>query len=259
VHIGPLSLRWYALAYLSALLLGWRYVRWMVKRTPHAMTPLQADDLLVWVVLGVVLGGRLGYVLFYNFPTFLDDPREILFLWHGGMSFHGGALGVIIAMALFCRSNRLKFRCVGDVVCVAEPIGQFFGRLANFVNGELWGRKAPVDLPWAMIFPRADAVPRHPSQLYQAGLEGLVLFLVMHVLWRREALRCRPGFLSGAFLAGYAIARIAAEFFREPDAQLGYLWAGATMGQLLSIPLLLVGGWLMVIARRPPTAPLQTP
>jgi phosphatidylglycerol:prolipoprotein diacylglycerol transferase len=248
-RLGPLAIRWYALAYLAALTSGWRYVRWMVSRPPRAMSLLQVDDLLLWATLGVILGGRIGYVLFYNPLHYLANPLQIGALWSGGMSFHGGAAGVIVALALFAKRNRLSFLAIGDLICVAEPIGQFFGRIANFVNGELWGRPAPADLPWAVVFPRADLLPRHPSQLYQAGLEGFLLFVVMALLWRRESLRMRNGFLSGAFLVGYGVCRIVAEFFREPDPQLGFLVGGATMGQLLSLPLLVVGGWLMIRAR----------
>ncbi len=251
IHLGPLGIRWYALAYITGLVGGWKYMRWLVSKPPFAMTGEQVDDFLVWATLGVVLGGRTGYVLFYKPLFYLHNPEQILALWRGGMSFHGGALGVIVAIVLFTRRHKLSLLAVGDTVCTVVPIGLFFGRLANFVNGELFGRPAPLDLPWAMIFPNGGPIPRHPSQLYEAGLEGIVLFTVMHLLWRNESLRLRSGFLSGAFLAGYGIARITGEFFRQPYIQLGYLWGGTTMGQLLSIPLVLVGAIFMLRARRP--------
>ena len=215
------------------------------------MTGEQGDDFLVWATLGVVLGGRIGYVLFYKPLYYLANPSEIFMVWQGGMSFHGGALGVILAVILFARRNRLNLFSIGDTVCTVVPIGLFFGRIANFINGELFGRPAPEDLPWGVIFPGGGPIPRHPSQLYEAGLEGLLLLVVLHLLWRKPALRLRPGFLSGAFFAGYGIARIVSEFFRQPDAHLGFLWGGATMGQLLSLPLLMFGAILMIRAKRP--------
>ncbi len=251
VRLGPFAIRWYALAYIAGLVAGWRYTRWLVSKPPNAMRPEQVDDFLVWATLGVVLGGRLGYVLFYKPLYYFSQPLEIFALWRGGMSFHGGALGVIVAIIVFSRRNRLDLLAVGDTICTVVPLGLFFGRIANFVNGELFGRPAPDDLPWAVIFPGGGPVPRHPSQLYEAGLEGLVLFIVLHLLWRNEGLRLRGGFLSGAFLAGYGLARIIGEFFRQPDAHLGYLWGGATMGQLLSIPLVIVGVAFMIRAKRP--------
>jgi phosphatidylglycerol:prolipoprotein diacylglycerol transferase len=251
VRIGPIAIRWYAVAYIVGLIGGWKYTRWLVSKPPFAMTGEQVDDFLVWATMGVVLGGRLGYVLFYNLQHYLSHPLDVLMVWQGGMSFHGGALGVILAIVIFSRRNRLKLLSVGDTICTVVPLGLLFGRIANFINGELFGRPAPDDLPWAMIFPGGGPVPRHPSQLYEAGLEGLVLLIVMHLLWRRLGLRLRPGFLSGAFLAGYGAARIVSEFFRQPDVQLGFLWGGATMGQILSLPLLIVGGILMIRAKRP--------
>ena len=251
VQIGPFAVRWYAMAYLAGLIGGWRYMRWLVARPPFAMQSPQVDDFLFWATLGVVLGGRLGYVLFYKPAFYFAHPGQIPFLWHGGMSFHGGALGVILAVVWFARKNRLSLLAVGDIVATVEPIGQFFGRIANFINAELYGRPAQ-DLPWAMVFPSdPDALPRHPSQLYQAGMEGLALLIVMHCLWRNEKLRQRRGFLTGAFLAGYGVARIVGELFRQPDAHLGFLWGGATMGQLLSIPLVVAGSVLMAKAKPP--------
>jgi phosphatidylglycerol:prolipoprotein diacylglycerol transferase len=249
VQLGPLSIRWYALAYISGLVIGWRLVRWLVRLRPAVATPLQVDDFLTWATLGVVFGGRLGYVLFYQPSTYLAHPAMILAVWEGGMSFHGGMLGVAIAIVIFCRRNAIPLFGFADRIAVVAPIGLGLGRIANFINGELWGRPAPDWLPWAMIFPRAGMEPRHPSQLYQALLEGVILFTVMFVLSRRETVRARFGMLTGVFLSGYAIARIIGEFFREPDAFLGFLAFGATMGQILSIPMLLAGIWLILRAR----------
>ena len=253
LHIGPLSIRWYALAYIGSLLLGWRLVRRMAQRRPVVATSLQVDDFLTWATLGVVLGGRLGYVLFYQPEFFLGHPIKIIEVWGGGMSFHGGMLGVAVAITVFCRRNRIPILGFADRIAIAAPIGLGLGRVANFVNGELWGRAAPDWLPWAMVFPRDRAgIARHPSQLYQALLEGVVLFAVLWLLSRREAIRARLGTLTGAFLAGYAMARIVGEFFREPDSFLGFLFAGATMGQLLSLPMLLAGLVLIFRARNRP-------
>jgi phosphatidylglycerol:prolipoprotein diacylglycerol transferase len=255
VEFGPFAIRWYALAYIAGLLLGWRYCVSMARRPPKVLEPAQLDDFLVWVTLGVVLGGRIGYVLFYNLPYYSQHPIEALKIWTGGMSFHGGTIGVVLAMFLFTRLRKIDFLRLGDILVCAVPIGLFLGRLANFVNGELYGR--PTDVPWAMVFPADEArLPRHPSQLYEATLEGLVLFLLLFVLQRFTRARDHRGYLSGVFLAGYAIARIISEFFREPDRQLGYLVGGFTMGQILSVPVLIAGVWLILRARRetPPAA-----
>ena len=254
IQVGPLTIRWYALAYISGLLIGTWLVRRLVQRRPAVALPDQVSDFLTWATLGVVLGGRLGYVLFYQPSRFLAHPAEILAVWSGGMSFHGGMLGVAFAIVLFCRRNRINILGFADRIAIVAPIGLFLGRVANFINGELWGREAPGWLPWAMIFPGqgAGGIPRHPSQLYQALLEGVVLLGVILLLARAESLRARFGFLTGAFLAGYAVARIIGEFFRQPDPFLGFLYAGATMGQLLSLPMLLIGIVLMARSRRIP-------
>jgi phosphatidylglycerol:prolipoprotein diacylglycerol transferase len=240
VQLGPFAIRWYALAYVVGILLGWRYTRALVARGDNPVTPDMLDDFVTWAVLGIVLGGRLGYVLFYQPVFYAQHPAQIIAVWHGGMSFHGGLIGMILAMALFARRRGLRFFHLTDVVAAATPIGLFFGRLANFINGELFGR--PSDVPWAMVFPTdPEHLPRHPSQLYEAGLEGLLLFAILAVAtWRFRALR-RPGLVSGLFLIGYALCRMAVEFFREPDPQLGYLMGGITMGQLLSLPMLAFG------------------
>jgi phosphatidylglycerol:prolipoprotein diacylglycerol transferase len=256
IRLGPLAIRWYALSYIAGILLGWWHLRRIAPAAPKAASAEQIDDIIVWGTFGVVLGGRLGYVLFYQPSHYLAAPLEIFELWHGGMSFHGGALGVILAIALFARRHDLSFLRLGDVVVCCVPLGLFFGRLANFVNGELFGR--PTDMPWGMIFPQHDDLPRHPSQLYEAFLEGVVLFVLLFAL-RRMGLRERPGFLGGAFLAGYGAARFTAEFFRQPDPFMGYLAFGTTEGQLLSIPLMLVGAWLMLRAKREPLPPEPKP
>ena len=239
VALGPLAIRWYSLAYIVGLIAAWRYCRRLAERPPNAVDPDQFDDFLLWATLGVVLGGRLGYVLFYKPAFFLANPLEILVIWQGGMSFHGGAAGVILAIILFARKRGISWLSLGDLVACAVPIGLFLGRLANFVNGELYGRAA--DVPWAMVFPRdPEQIPRHPSQLYEAGLEGIVLFLLLYLLVRRGWLE-RPGAIGGAFLAGYGLARIIVEFFRQPDAHLGFLLGFTTMGQVLSLPLIIAG------------------
>jgi phosphatidylglycerol:prolipoprotein diacylglycerol transferase len=250
VQWGPFAIRWYALAYITGLIIGWRLMRRLVQWSPVVATPVQVDDFLTWATLGVVLGGRLGYVLFYQPSFYFSHPAMIFAVWEGGMSFHGGMLGVAIALTIFCRRNGIPLLGFADRVAVVAPIGLGLGRVANFINGELWGRPAPLWLPWAMIFPRGGPVPRHPSEIYEALLEGVLLFAVMAVAARRESLRARFGVLTGVFLCGYAVARIIAEYFREPDAFLGFLAFGTTMGQILSVPMLLGGIGLIVWARR---------
>jgi phosphatidylglycerol:prolipoprotein diacylglycerol transferase len=257
IGFGPLVIRWYALAYIAGLLIGWRYCLWIAARPPEIATRAQIDDFLTWATLGVILGGRAGYVLFYKPDYYLANPDQIVALWHGGMSFHGGTLGVLTALVLFCRQRKINILGFADIIACCAPIGLFFGRIANFINGELWGRV--TDVPWAMVFPTGGPEPRHPSQLYEAGLEGLVLFLILFALMKSGARR-RPGTLAGAFLLGYGLARITVEFFRQPDANLGFLIGGATMGQLLSLPLLLIGAWLIWRARtKPPLVNKQGP
>ena len=252
VQVGPLAIRWYALAYIGSLVLGWRVMRRLVRLSPAVATEVQTDDFLTWATLGVVLGGRLGYVLFYQPLHYLHDPLGAFAVWQGGMSFHGGTLGVVVALVLYCRRHGIPLLGFADRIAVVTPIGLGLGRIANFINGELWGREAPEWLPWAMIFPNAGPEPRHPSQLYQAGMEGALLLLVLALLCRSPAIRARFGVLTGVFLVGYAIARIIGELFREPDAFLGFLAAGATMGQLLSLPMIAAGLWLILRARPAP-------
>ena len=257
IRIGPVAIRWYALAYIAGLLLAVLYAKWILRREEFFrpgrpfMPPEAMDDFMLWAMLGVVLGGRLGYVLFYAPGYFLSHPQDILKVWQGGMSFHGGFLGVLMAAWLFARRRDVPFWRLMDIAAAATPIGLFLGRIANFINGELWGRA--TDVPWGVVFPAAGPQPRHPSQLYEAALEGIVLFIVLHVLLRKGALR-RPGLLSGVFALGYGLSRFAVEFFREPDRQLGFLYGGwLTMGMLLSVPLMLIGLWLIARANtRPP-------
>lgn len=258
LRVGPLSIRWYALAYIGSLVLGWQIMRRLVRLSPPVATAVQTDDFLTWATLGVVLGGRLGYVLFYQPTEFLAHPLQIFAVWEGGMSFHGGALGVVVALALFCRQQSIPLLGFADRIAIVTPIGLGLGRIANFVNGELWGRPAPDWWPGAMVFPRAGPELRYPSQLYQASMEGLVLFLLLWALSRREAVRERFGLLCGVFLVGYAIARSIGEVFREPDRFLGFLSSVVpiTMGQALSIPMVVAGLWLIARARpRPSVVP----
>jgi phosphatidylglycerol:prolipoprotein diacylglycerol transferase len=259
--IGPFAIRWYALAYIGGIVLGWLYARALIKNEklwggPAPITLLQMDDFILWVTVGIILGGRTGYVLFYNLPFFVEHPAEIFELWKGGMSFHGGFLGCVAAVMLFARKNGISILSLGDITTAVGPIGLFLGRIANFINSELWGRPADSSVPWAMVFPNGGPLPRHPSQLYEAGLEGILLFTILAVMIRFGALK-RPGLILGSFIAIYAFARIIGEFFREPDPQLGFLWGGLTMGMLLSVPMIIAGAILIVAAwRRPPPKPL---
>jgi phosphatidylglycerol:prolipoprotein diacylglycerol transferase len=244
IHLGAFGIRWYGLMYLigfvAFLLLGhWRIRKGLAGR--H-WTTLMIDDLLFFGVLGVILGGRLGYVLFYKPAFYLSHPLDILKIWEGGMSFHGGFLGVLIALWLFGRKHGLRFLEVGDFVAPLVPIGLAAGRLGNFINGELWGRVTRPDAPWAMVFPLVDQQPRHPSQLYQFALEGVLLFAIVWWFTRRP----RPvGQVSGLFVLGYGLFRFIAEFAREPDSFLGFLALGLSMGQWLSLPMIAAGAWLM--------------
>lgn len=256
VHIGPLPIRWYALAYIGGLVAGWAGARVIVGRpsfwgTRTHASVLSIDDLVVYIALGIILGGRIGYVLFYNFAFYRAHPALALEVWNGGMSFHGGLLGAALAMVVFARRYALALDSVTDTVSAVVPIGLCLGRVANFIKPELWGR--PTDVPWAMVFPGSDGVPRHPSQLYEAGLEGVALFALLWLAILRGGLR-RDGLVTALFCIGYGAARIFCEFFREPDRQLGYLFEGATMGMLLSLPLVALGLVLLVRALRRPRA-----
>ena len=247
VQIGPFGIRWYALAYIAGIVLGWWWCKRLLAKPPHVMTPEAFDDFVLWATLGIVLGGRTGYVLFYRPDFYFPHPLEALKVWQGGMSFHGGMLGTTLAIVLFAWRHKIKLLALSDIVACGVPFGLFFGRIANFINGELWGRV--TDVPWGMIFPTGGPLPRHPSQLYQASLEGVALFLVLFVIERSGA-RARPGQVTGAFLIGYGTARSIGELFRQPDAFLGFLIGGLTMGQLLSLPMIVIGACLVLYARR---------
>jgi len=250
IAIGPIAIRWYALAYICGIVIGWLYARALLKNEklwggPAPISLAQLDDFILWVTIGIILGGRTGYVLFYNPSFFIQHPAEIFILWKGGMSFHGGFMGCVAAVIWFCRANKLPILPLGDITTAVAPIGLLLGRIANFVNSELWGRAADPDLPWAMIFPNGGPEPRHPSQLYEAGLEGIVLFTILAIMIRLGALK-RPGLVLGSFVALYGLARITGEMFREPDPQLGFLWGGLTMGMLLSVPMMIAGAIIIM-------------
>ena len=258
LQIGPFAIRWYALAYVAGILVGWRYVAGLIKnqglwgpRGAPATIP-QVDDLILWITLGIILGGRLGHVFFYTPSLIFTDPLEVVKVWNGGMSFHGGALGVLIAVFIFTRVNKIDVLRMGDAITAAAPIGLFFGRIANFINGELWGR--PTDVPWAFVFPHAGIMPRHPSQLYEAALEGLVLFLILRWATHGAKLLQRRGVVAGIFLLGYATFRTFVENFREPDNYLPNFPLGLTMGMMLSAPMFSGGAWLIWRGLREPLA-----
>nr|WP_314430083.1 prolipoprotein diacylglyceryl transferase [uncultured Brevundimonas sp.] len=275
IHLGPLPIRWYALAYVAGIVLGWWYAS-RLARTERLWSPgkppvtgPQLDDLVLWITLGVILGGRFGYALFYKPAMFAQvftgdswgERLELLQLWTGGMSFHGGFLGVVIAIAIYANRQKINPLSLGDLIAPVAPLGLFFGRIANFINGELWGRETTV--PWAIRFCNARIEqmygfcpagnePRHPSQLYEAGLEGLLLFVILSLaIWKWRMLK-RPGFVTGLFLLGYGVCRAALENVRQPDAGLENLPLGLTMGMILSIPMMLVGAWLIWRALKKP-------
>ena len=253
LQLGPVAIRWYGLSYLAGISLGWWILSRRARATPAlGWTPEAVADLVFYAALGAVLGGRMGYVLFYNFREYAADPSEILAVWRGGMSFHGGVIGLVTALMIYVRATGRQFFTTADFILPVVPIGLAFGRLANFINQELWG--APTLLPWGVLFtaPGAGGVARHPSQLYEACLEGLLLFLLLDWLRRRGA---RTGALSATFLMGYAVSRFLVEFVREPDVQLGYLWGGwLTMGQVLSLPMFVAGLLILRRSRRWPTS-----
>jgi phosphatidylglycerol:prolipoprotein diacylglycerol transferase len=250
LSLGPLHIRWYALAYVSALLIGWRYCLSIARRqsewrTGGPVSPEAVDDFLLWATLGVVLGGRLGFAAFYQPGYFLAHPLALGALWQGGMSFHGGLLGVTAALVIYARRRRFPVLALSDIVARAVPVGLFFGRIANFINGELFGR--PADLPWAMVFPQGGPLARHPSQIYEALGEGVFLFLAVWAIARLAGGERRRGLVTGGFVTLYAAIRFGLENFREPDSYLGYFSFGLTMGQILSIPLFAFG--LFLVAR----------
>jgi phosphatidylglycerol:prolipoprotein diacylglycerol transferase len=258
-QIGPLAVHWYGLGYVVGILFAWWYARrlvendrlWPVGGAP--IKPIDIDDFLIWAAAGVVLGGRIGYILFYDFARYIENPASIFAVWQGGMSFHGGLTGVTISMILFARRRGFSPWSLFDIIAAGAPVGFGLVRLTNFINSELWGRQ--TDVSWAFVFPTGGPVPRHPSQLYEAALEGIVLFLILRILTHSGLKLKQPGFVAGAMIAGYGSARILVEFFREPDAHIGYL-AGdwLTMGMVLSVPMVLLGVWAMLRARRSATA-----
>lgn len=254
VQVGPLAVHWYGLGYVVGILFAWWYGKrllanpalWRGGQAP--LKPDDLDDFIIWAAAGIVLGGRIGYILFYDLARYIENPLAILAIWEGGMSFHGGFLGTTIAMILFARSRGASAWSLFDVVAAGVPVGLGLVRVANFINSELWGRT--TDVAWAFVFPNGGPEPRHPSQLYEAALEGLVLLIVLRLLTHRFLKLKSPGFVAGAFVAGYGLSRIVVEFYREPDAQLGYLFGGwMTMGMVLSVPMVLVGIWAMLRAR----------
>ena len=260
VQIGPLAIHWYGVAYIVGILFAWWYGKRLVtnpKLWPDGRLPMKPEDLddfIVWAAAGVVLGGRIGYVLFYDLARYMEHPLDIFAVWQGGMSFHGGFLGTVLAIILFARSRGISVWTMFDVIAAGVPVALGLVRLTNFINSELWGR--PTDVPWAIEFPTGGPFTRHPSQLYEAALEGLVLFLVLRILTHSFLKLKSPGFVSGAFVAGYGASRIFVEFFREPDQQIGYLFGGwLTMGMVLSVPMVLIGIWAMLRAKPVNTAP----
>ncbi len=256
IHLGPFAIRWYALAYIAGILLGWRYAVGLIRKpslwgqSEPTATVLQIDDLILWITFGIILGGRIGYVAFYSSNMIWTDPLSIFKVWQGGMSFHGGFLGVCIAVTLFARHCKIDLLRLGDIVAAATPFGLLFGRIANFINGELWGR--PTQVPWAIIFPAAGPEPRHPSQLYEAGLEGLFLFLILRIATHRFGWLERKGGVAGLFLVGYGIIRVSLENVRQPDIGMPDFPLGLTMGMILSIPMILIGTWLIWRSRKAP-------
>jgi phosphatidylglycerol:prolipoprotein diacylglycerol transferase len=254
VQLGPVAIHWYGAAYVVGILFGWWYSRriatterlWLPGRP--AMTAADLDDFLIWAAVGIVLGGRIGYVLFYDLAKYASNPAEILYVWTGGMSFHGGLIGIILAMILFARRRGIPVYSLLDVIAASAPVGFLLVRGTNFINSELWGR--PTDVPWAFVFPNGGPEPRHPSQLYEAALEGLVLFAILwFLIWKRGKL-ARPRYVGGVFMLGYGLSRIFVEFFREPDAHIGYLAGGwLTMGMVLSLPMVAIGVWGIATAK----------
>ena len=242
-EIGPFALRWYSMAYLIGILAGWWLVALRNKKYNLGLTKQNMEDIAFYMTLGIILGGRIGYILFYGREHFLQNPLEVFEIWHGGMSFHGGIIGVIIALWLVSRKIKYGFLRLTDTISPVVPIGIFLGRLANFANDELWGRAS--DLPWAIRFPRGGYIPRHPSQIYEALLEGFLMFIILNIAWRFKFMRERQGLISALFLLCYAGFRAFCEQFREPDSQIGFLWFNTTMGQILSAPALILGVFLI--------------
>ena len=241
IHLGPIPVYWYGMAYVVGLLAGRQYAVWLAKRFMPAISKNQIDDFMMWALAGIIIGGRLGHILFFDLSRYGEHPLEIFMTWKGGMSFHGGLIGVVIAGIVYCRKKAIPKPRFGDMIATISPIGLLLGRLANFVNEELPGRV--TDRPWGMIFPHWGSLPRHPSQLYEAFLEGLVLLAILHICWRIPSIRDVPGRIMGVFLFGYGLARTSVEFVREPDGIFAVLGMDLTTGQILSIPLIIIGGY----------------
>lgn len=248
LQLGPLVIRWYSLAYIAGLIGGLFYCKRLLKFSDIEFRQGIFDDLLSYLIAGIIIGGRLGFVLFYHPQEYFSEPLEILKVWKGGMSFHGGLLGVIFAVYLFCRNNGIKFFSMMDIIACAAPIGLFFGRMANFVNAELYGRI--TDVSWGMVFPYGDGLPRHPSQLYEAFGEGIILFIIMYIAVHKFHTIKRYSVTSGIFLIGYGFIRSICEFFREPDAHIGLISGGVTYGQILCLPMILLGIYLIFMKGR---------
>lgn len=254
VQVGPLAIHWYGVGYVIGILFAWWYAGRLVSNErlwggkPAPITRTDIDDFVVWAAAGILLGGRIGYILFYDLARYIESPSDILAVWQGGMSFHGGLAGVTVAMLVFAWRRGISPWSLFDVIAASVPVGFGLVRVTNFINSELWGR--PTDVPWAFVFPNGGPLPRHPSQLYEAALEGLVLFFILRLLTHSALKLTRPGFVAGAMIAGYGAARIFVEFFREPDAHIGYVAGGwLTMGMILSTPMVLLGLWAMLRAR----------
>jgi phosphatidylglycerol:prolipoprotein diacylglycerol transferase len=256
IHLGPISIHWYGVAYVISLWVGWQYAIWITKRFAPGITKTQIDDFMMWALGGIILGGRFGHILFFDLDRYLANPIEIFMTWKGGMSFHGGMLGVVVALLLYCRKMKLPLFRFADIFATITPIGLFLGRLANFINGELYGRI--TDVPWGMVFPYGGPSPRHPSQIYEAFLEGLVLLVILHIGWRVATIRDIPGRLTGLFLSGYGIARILVEYVREPDTLHSLFGMELTTGQLLSLPMVAIGVYF-ILGRSHDAIPLNEP
>ena len=250
IHLGPVAIHWYALAYLSGFLVGWWLVKYICRLDKNAHRPNSddMDDFMTWAILSILLGGRLGYILFYNLPHYIDNPLDVFKLWQGGMSFHGGLIGVISVIVLYAKIKKISVLRLADLFSVAAPVGFFFGRIANFINGELYGRV--TDVPWAMVFPKGGPEPRHPSQLYEALLEGLVMFAALFAMAHSDKIRNRPGLISAGFMGIYGTSRFLIEYVRQPDEQLGLFFNFISMGQLLCIPMFIACAILIYVARR---------
>lgn len=250
ITFGPVAIRWYGIAYMASLIIGYFFIKYLNNKGENVTLPeLALDNLIVYSAIGIIIGGRLGYILIYAPHTIISDALEVFRTWNGGMSFHGGLIGMICAMYLLSLRYKLNFLRVMDMLACVAPIGLFLGRIANYINCELYGRVTNVK--WAVIFPCADDLPRHPSQLYEAFFEGIVLFFLLNIFYLRKGIRAKQGFVSGLFLIGYSIIRISVENYREPDAHLGFIAMYMTMGQIVTLPMLMIGVYLVYTAAKP--------